>query len=287
MDSVRRRDLLRLGGVLVAGVSAGCGAQINGTEPLTTKTDSPGTRTPTFEWYGGNASPFATVEIGSRDVVADPDRNRPHEVLLWNVLEAERQIRIRVGEGESARLDETLTFPPLGVMRLRLLEPGAYGLEVFVGDGRAGAFTIPRSLFDCNFSQTYTRITQSGGMQRQSVTTEIGCPPQVDRSLLIIGDGRCGRGNDATVNVDAEAVKIQGTIEAPVPCYGAEIGSIGFDAATGTLRVNVVTTEPPPAVSCVQCLAVIDYRAEVVLDQGTPEHVVVTHDGAEVTDGAG
>ncbi|MDX1747866.1 MAG: hypothetical protein R3324_18180, partial [Halobacteriales archaeon] len=224
---------------------------------------------PDFEWYGDDASPFSTVEIGSRDAVADPDRNRPHEVFVWNDLEADRQLRVRISEGETVRLDETVTFPPLGVMRLRLFEPGVYGLEVFVGDGRAGAFTIPRSQFDCNYSRTNTRITGSGEMQRQTVATEIGCPPQVDRSLFAMGDGRCGRGNDATASVDDEGVEIRGTIEAPVPCYGAEIGSIGFEAATGTLRVDVVTTEPPPTVTCVQCLAVIDYRAEIVLDRGT------------------
>ena len=287
MSSVRRRRLLRYGAVLVAGAGAGCGAQIDGTASPPTRTDRGGTPTPAFEWYGDEVSPFATVDLGSRDAVADPERNRPHEVHLWNDLEAERQVRVRVGEGDTVRLDEDLTFPPLGVMRLRLLEPGAYGLEVFVGDGRAGALTIPRSLFDCNHSRTNIRITASGGMQRQTIATEIGCPPQVDRSLLVVGEGRCGRDDDAAVSVDEEGVRIRGTIEAPVPCYGVEIGSIGFDAATGTLRVDVVTTEPPPAVTCVRCLAVIDYRAEVVLDRGTPERVVVTHDGEEVTGGDG
>lgn len=156
---MRRREALRYAAILVMGVGAGCEARVDGQESPTPQPQSSPTGTPTFEWVGDDASPFATVEIGSRDTVADPERNRPHDVVIWNDLEAEREIRVKVTEGETTRFDETLTFPPLEVLRLGLLEPGAYGLEVFVDDGRAGAFTVPRSLFDCNFMNMADEIT--------------------------------------------------------------------------------------------------------------------------------
>ncbi|NHN57844.1 MULTISPECIES: hypothetical protein [Halorussus] len=257
--------------------------------------------------------PFATITVGSLDGVRNPENNRPHLVRVWNDSERARTVglELRRDGDDSALLDRRVAFPADGYLSLRLLEPANYALTVAGVGGEAttgsgGEATvaagtdvtatppdtdgtdapgetvrIPRSLFDCNDSRTDVRVGPDGGVESETVTTEIGCPPAVvDRTFTAFG-GTCGAADEAEVAFGGGAVAVEGSIRAPNPCYGARLAEV---AVTGpdALRVTVATTEPESDF-CAQCVATVEYRADVAFRDRVPGTVTVIHRDDDAT----
>lgn len=276
MEQLTRRDVLSTGSVLLGSTVAGCvGARTTGTpSPTTTTTDFP---------WPENYRTFGSVTIGNRDAVAAPDENRPHSLQLWNDLDAERPVRIRITEGDATRFDETQTFPRNEVLEIELLEPGEYHVAIYVDEGVAGQFTVPRSQFDCNTSFTEIRLTPSGSIQRRTVATEIACYPRVNQTRFVIDDRACGADDEARVTFESDGVSVRGQLEVPTPCNGAALADAHVIPEEETLRIAIETTPPLPNETCVKCLGVIDYRATVMFQGSGVSTVAVYHDETEIT----
>jgi hypothetical protein len=109
--------------------------------------------------------------------------------------------------------------------------------------------------------------------------TPVGGPRIVDRSFAA-ADGACADGTDeATVQFADEAVRVDGQLGTPTPCYGASLDGASLDG--DTLVVAVARTAQTPDV-CVQCLGTVPYDATVRFAGGLPDAVRVEHDGESV-----
>ncbi|WP_435179909.1 hypothetical protein [Halorussus sp. AFM4] len=252
--------------------------------------------------------PFATVTVGSRAGVRNPENDRPHLVRVWNDSERERTLRLvlRRDDGGAALLDRRIEFPADGYLALRLLEPASYALTVAAVGGEAGTATgtattateaapatataggatdgtvrIPRTLFDCNDSRTDVRVGPDGAVASETVTTEIGCPPAVVDRTFTAFRGTCGAADEADVSFGERSVTIEGSIRAPNPCYGARLADVAV-TPEGGLRVTVAATEPESGF-CAQCVATVEYRAEIAFRDRVPGTVTVVHRGGGAT----
>jgi hypothetical protein len=313
---MNRRELLAAVGAGATGVAGLLGVQARGAgrdgEATTTTTTSAG------EGFTGIESaadrPFARISVGTRAGVRDPENNQPHAVRVWNDSDRARAIGLRLvrdGESGTAVLDRRVEFPADGYLTLRLLEPGDYALTVPPGAetsdetmdgattaGTAGAATstttargratggatvaIPRAQFDCNDSRTDVRVAADGGVRWETVTTEESCPPEMVERTFTAFRGTCGSADDAAVSFDAQSVAVSGSIRAPNPCYGAELAEVAVPSAD-SLRVVVATTEPTAEV-CAQCVASIEYRADLAFRDRVPGTVEVVHRRGDETE---
>lgn len=287
---MNRRKLLAAVGAGATGMAGffGEGATGTGQETTTTQTTT-ATAGEGFTGIDSSAErPFATISVGSRAGVENPDNNLPHAVRVWNDSDESRTIGVRLVRGDAATdgepvVDRRVEFPADGYLAIRLLEPASYRLSVQPGGGgEAETIEIPRSQFDCNDSTTEVAVTADGQVKSETVTTEAECPPEVtDRTFTAIG-GSCGAASEASVSFADESVRISGKIRTPNPCYGAELAGVSVPSPD-TLRVVVATTEPTAAV-CAQCVASVRYEADLGFRDSIPQTVEVVHERGDQTE---
>jgi hypothetical protein len=121
----------------------------------------------------------------------------------------------------------------------------------------------------------------SGGGSTDTDTpepTETATPtpqPQVASSQVLSSDGSCGSGNDASVTVEDGVVEVDGKITAPNPCHRAELQESAYDAASDEMSVSVEVVEDGGM--CTQCVATVEYEAEVRYEGSQPGTVSVAH----------
>lgn len=292
---MNRRELLAAVGVGATGMVGLLGNGATGAEQDATTTETTNQTTTAGEGFTGIDSsaerPFATISVGSREAVQNPENNQPHVVRVWNDSDEARTIGLRLVRGagrESALVDRQVEFPADGYLTLRLLEPANYALTIQPGgDGTTATSTatatasagetieIPRSQFDCNDSTTEVAVTADAQVKHTTVTTEIGCPPEVtDRTFTSLA-GSCGSASEASVSFAEDSVEVSGSVRAPNPCYGAQLADVSV-SSDDTLRVTVTTTEPTAGV-CAQCVASIEYEADLTFRDRVPETVEVVH----------
>jgi len=164
-----------------------------------------------------------------------------------------------------------------------VLEPGEYGVAVYVDEGVAGRFTVPRSQFDCNTSFSEIRLTPRGRIHRRTVATEIACYPQVNQTQFFIEDRSCGSDDEARIAFESGGVSARGKLEVPTPCNGAALADARVIAEGETLRIDVETTPPLPSEPCVKCLGTVTYRARIGFEGSGVSTAVVYHDGTEIS----
>lgn len=280
---MNRRELLGVVGLGAVGITGFVGGSAdNGSQDTETTTEA--TTTTAGEAFEGIRSsadqPFAEIAVGTREGVRKPDNNLPHLVRVWNDADRDRTVGLTlVRDGGPALLDREFEFAADGFLTVRLLEPGNYSLEVRPGGGAAAAVEVPRARFDCNDSWTDVAVTAAGRVKSETVTTEIGCAPEVSARTFTQFRGTCGSANDAGVTFTDESVTVQGSIRAPTPCHSAELSEVSV-ADADTLRLTVVTTEPSTD-SCVQCVGTVKYRADFQFRDQVPETVEAFHASGE------
>ncbi|MFB6094722.1 MAG: hypothetical protein ABEJ77_07245 [Halanaeroarchaeum sp.] len=98
-----------------------------------------------------------TLTLGSREGVSDPQGDGPHDLVLWNAVPTTRSVALRIRDRVD---DETVhsgdvAIPGDAELRVRLLEPGAYVVEMHVPSASLSeTLGVPRAYFDCNASRT-------------------------------------------------------------------------------------------------------------------------------------
>lgn len=286
---MKRRAFLAAGTALGALGLAGCtgadgagpgGAPTDGTTdgPVTDpKTDRPTTTDDASDgWRFDPASddPHASAAVGDAESVLLSDANRPHDVSVWNDSQDARDVRVAVTAGDEARREAAWTVPARAYVSLRLVEPAAYTLTVFLDGERAGEVPVESGHFDCNDSDTKVQATAGGDLRFRTVSTLVACPePRVATSSFAAEDGTCGSRDDASVSVDGRTVTVAGRLAAPDPCHGAELAGGRWDEARETLTLTVAATEPD-ADECVQCVGEVPYEATVTFADVPPACVV-------------
>ena len=299
---MRRRKLLGAVGLGATGMTGLLG---NGTTSAGQDTETSTTTTAAGDEFTGIDSaadrPFARISVGSRQGVQNPENNRAHLIRVWNDSDESRTIGLTLTRGSGGAgsggdggplLDRQFEFPADGYLTLRLFEPASYRLRVRTGDGTPAEIEVPRARFDCNDSWTDVAVAPQGRVKSETVTTEVGCPPEVVSRSFTQLRGACGSANRANVSFDEESVTVRGSIQVPNPCYGARLADVSV-TGEDTLRVTVATTEPKAGI-CTQCLAHVEYRADLAFRDRVPGTVSVVHraDGetktvARVTRGGG
>lgn len=87
-------------------------------------------------------------------------------------------------------------------------------------------------------------------------------------------------GADVTYKTDANAVAIDGILEASDPCHTAEFKDSAYDTAANELSVDV-KAKAEDVGACQQCVGEIHYTAEVSFENGLPATVTVNHVGMD------
>lgn len=124
-----------------------------------------------FEMKPSPESPFEEASLGERTGVPNPESNRPHGVTVWNGVDREREIRVRVvGRDAGELLDAAWTFPAWGYAELTLNWPDTYRIVCAVRGGDGERATVPQSTFDCNSSRTTVGVFE-GDLKQMTVST--------------------------------------------------------------------------------------------------------------------
>lgn len=182
----RRRLLAAIGAVPVAGV-AGCLGLAPRAKP-TDRHDTPAfdypddpDRYPAFDEdrpVDVQVAPdqvTETVEIGSRDGV--PDHHHPHHLLIIDDADGSTvEVGIYDALADEIVYEASHELPEDGARRLAILEPSKYIFKVRVPDLEAEeTLQVPCSFFDCNHSQTYVVLHESGEIHSSVVSTLVAC----------------------------------------------------------------------------------------------------------------
>lgn len=113
-------------------------------------------------------------------------------------------------------------------------------------------------------------------------TSEPTPEPGVESRTFEVIDSACGEGrNEATVRRDGGRVIVEGVIGGRNSCYTARLQSVSYEGEE--LRVEVEAYQPDEMAACAQCLVDIEYEATIAFDGGSPDTVIVTHNGELVT----
>lgn len=122
------------------------------------------------------ASTYEQVDVGSRERV--DDRFGPHDVRVWNAVDIERTLHLRVvdRQAEATTYRAAHEVPADAAVDLTLLEPAPYLLQVWAAGGRPRTvLRVPCSVFDCNASATSVAV-HGDRTESSVVSTLAGCP---------------------------------------------------------------------------------------------------------------
>jgi len=128
-----------------------------------------------------NESGFATERVGSRNTIANPDNNLPHDLLIWNSAAHSQtitvEIRNQTGGTQEIVSNDTYEIPGDELLVIHLLEPAPYQVSL---DGptitEAATIEIPRDRFDCNESHHEITVTGTGEVANVVYSDAAGCP---------------------------------------------------------------------------------------------------------------
>ncbi|MFQ3293832.1 MAG: hypothetical protein ACI8VE_000898 [Natrialbaceae archaeon] len=257
------------------------------TSPSEDERTSTPEQTGSGSWDPDAEKPFEIVKIGSREPVAFPDNNRPHEVAILNELDRERELRISI-EGATdtdPEVTHTCTFPDGGWVLFRLNVPSRYEVTLRASGTTLGSVTVDRPWFDCNGSRSRVGITDDAITDYDERTTMMACPdPEVTGTDLTVTDRRCGSsaGQAATVSFDGEQVIVDGTIATATPCRIVEVESADYSEKPDRVTVGIETS--PSDEVCQQCLGTVQYAATIDFEHDMPDEVVVEHRSRDRTE---
>lgn len=244
-------------------------------------------QTGTGSWDPAAEKPFEIVELGSRDGMAFPDNNRPHEVAILNELDRERELRVSIvgTTGTGPEATHTYAFPEGGWVLFRMKAPDQYEITVTASGTTLGQAPVDRKWFDCNGSRSRFGITENGMTDYEERTTLMACPnPEVTGRDLTVTDRRCGSsaGQAATVSFDGERVVVDGAIATATPCRVVEIERVDYGEKQNRLTVEIGTS--PSDEVCQQCLGTVRYAATIDFEHDLPGEIVVEHRSRDQTE---
>lgn len=108
-------------------------------------------------------------------------------------------------------------------------------------------------------------------------------PTVTDREFEVTSSS-CGTGEQrADVAFDADVVVVTGAIAGANTCYTATLEAASYDEEADELTVAVASEDRSDGSACAQCIVDVEYEARVTFSGGLPGHVVVHHDGEQVT----
>ncbi|WP_435361414.1 hypothetical protein [Haloarchaeobius sp. DFWS5] len=100
--------------------------------------------------------------------------------------------------------------------------------------------------------------------------------PALDDQSIETKSSDCGSGDEAEVSFGDSAVDVAGKIPASDPCHQATLADVTFDAEADALVVTV-GVEDDGSEGCAQCLATVEYAANLGFTNGLPANVEVKH----------
>lgn len=178
---MKRREILGVIGGLTSGLT-GCLATGVSNQPADSTT-TPRTPRETPPVNTGGLSEFDPgdtyqhIDIGTRDGV--PEKFKPHTLLVWNALERETQVFIRILDrvaATTAHRDE-YKIPTDQTLRVTLLAPSRYYLQLWgTAIESPETLLVPCSLFDCNSSVTRIGVFENGDVRSSVMSTAAACP---------------------------------------------------------------------------------------------------------------
>lgn len=286
---MKRRDLLRAAtGVTLGAGLAGClgtggggggdgDGDGDGNGNGGTPTDGEPTTQPPTTTDGGvdwpdDPTPFDSLAVGDRSTVDFAANNRAIDVRLWNAVDEERTLAVRVTTPDDAPgLRRDVTFPAGGVLDLSLSEPDSYTVSV----GSLGSVSVPFGSFDCN-QTTYQVRLGTASLDHTWFATEIACPdPELGDVTVESGEGDCGSEDRATVTFADETVRVEGAMRTPDPCHSVDVRTADYDRDADTLEL--VLEAVPGEDGCIECVGQVPYEATATFEHDYPRVVVVRH----------
>ena len=109
-------------------------------------------------------------------------------------------------------------------------------------------------------------------------------PPPAPRTSFEVVRRNCGTGDQrASVSFADGEVAIDGTIRGSDTCDTAALDAVELRDGELVVAVTTVREESTATMACAQCITDIAYAATVRIPDGSPDRVVVRHDGRIVT----
>lgn len=146
---------------------------------------------------------------------------------------------------------------------------------------------IGLSTAGCTGNQTsnsdFDTTNQTNGVGNKDTATENKPTTETERASLkkrkiTSGRGSCDTMQYASISPSESGVTVTGGIPASNPCHRAVLTDTSLTKEGGKNQVGVkISVEDGDEDSCRNCLAVIEYTAELGFDQMGPVEVVVDH----------
>lgn len=227
-----------------------------------------------------NADPELHTEftVGTRNGLVFPDANQPARYRILN-REESQQIQIIIRLNGDVAVNKSFTLPNGKCVSVTLQQPANY--DIRLGLERDHDLTPVAQLsgdeFSCTPISGTITINSAGHIKSRVITPDIECPtPQVTDTTFQSQDGECGQRHAATVSVSDKTVSIAGQVAVPQPCYEAMLESASYDTATETLTVTVAVGSRTRNI-CVNCIGEVPYEADIELQHGYPQNILVQH----------
>lgn len=179
---MKRRKVLGAVGGFTGGL-AGCLANEVNDQPSNSTATPPRTPLETPPANSGGLSEFdpedtyEDVDVGTRDGVAE--EFGPHDLLVWNALERETQVSVRVLDrvAETTAHRDEYEIPADQALGATLLSPSRYFVQLWgAAIESPETLLVPCSLFDCNSSVTRIAVFEGGDVRSSVSSTLLGCP---------------------------------------------------------------------------------------------------------------
>ncbi len=179
---MKRRQFL---GALCSTVALGAGSTVPGPSVV---------REP-FRFDPAADEPFATIQVGNRQHVEQPEKYGPHTVDIWNAGRT-RRLHVEIdGRWKGNHWTIERRFPTSQYLQIELLEPDEYRIAVGERESPVRAVPVGRSWFDCNASGTNIRVGPNGNLKYSGHSTLLQCesswsPNETDRDDTLIRPSR-------------------------------------------------------------------------------------------------
>ena len=131
-----------------------------------------------------------------------------------------------------------------------------------------------------------TSAANEGNPNETATPNPTPAPPRItDREFELRQN--CDSPGAAAINVDGEAVVVEGCIVGKNGCQQPVLDTAVYDGDADELQVRVTTEAPSDTEACTQALVNLPYRVTVRFENGHPGTTTVVHDGANGEQQAG
>lgn len=274
----RRRLLAALAGASTVG---GCIGQVddgpddNGGTP---GDDDPEPTRSAVRFDPGTDDPYRSVVVGDPDHDRFPEQVASKTAVVWNDGPA-RQFELRVHRDGDPVHGSDPDLDAGAYVEVDFVEPAEYDVRLGVpGSDPVSVLSFDSDGFDCNTTTATVRVDDDGGVEHAVESTEQACTTPLPRDLSFEQEeeGTCGSDHVATVEVEADAVVVEGRVRTPVPCYDLAMDVARFDAGDRYLEL-VVSADERHEDGCIECVGEVGYELEVGGFERLPTTVAVRH----------